>query len=183
MRKSCIILLVTAVISSNLYSQVYNSGSTLSPGKFSIGIAPVIFVDHHNDVGLYATAGFGITRSVDFSMKLRAHHEPVYIGGDLEFVILSGMPTISLTAGMHAYNKLGLDGTFNLTFPIHHVASLYGGLDVDVEFHDDHTHLPLWGFVGLEITTRRHLAFIIEIDPSLNRYAYNMFCAGIVVYI
>ena len=182
MKMFTISLLVVFFSFTNLFSQVYNSGSTLSPGKFSIGIAPIFFVDEERDVGLYVNAGVGIARRLDFSVKLRVHDQPTYIGGDLEFMILSGMPTISLAAGLHAYNKLGIDGTFNLTIPIRGVASIYGGLDADVEFKDDHTTFPLWGFIGLEVMARRHLGLIVEIDPAISQDAQNIFGIGLAVY-
>jgi hypothetical protein len=151
-------------------------------GKFSLGLAPVFYIDNGSDIGLYTAMGIGISRQVDFSVKACFHDNPVYVGGDVEVMILSGFPTISIAMGMHKYNKLGIDGTFNLTFPIRHVASLYGGIDVDVEFNDKTTTVPLWGFVGLEVVVRKHLGLIVEIDPAINIPAWNMFLLGLAVY-
>jgi hypothetical protein len=145
-------------------------------------LVPVFYIDQGSDVGLYTAAGLGISRQLDFSVKACFHDKPVFVGGDIEYMILSGFPTISIALGMHKYNKLGLDGTFNLTFPIRQVASIYGGLDVDVEFRDHTTTVPLWGFVGLEVIVRKHLGIIVEIDPSITDPAWNMFGLGLAVY-
>jgi hypothetical protein len=182
MMKRLTSMMILCLASSIGFAQVFNSGSTLSPGKFSLGLAPIFYIDEGSDVGLYANAGVGITQRLDFSVKLGIHDHPTYIGGDIECVILSGLPTISLALGMHAYNKLGIDGTFNLTIPIRHVASIYGGLDVDVEFRDGETTFPLWGFLGLEVMVRKHLGLIIEIDPAITDPAWNMFGLGLAVY-
>lgn len=180
--KRSLIFLSVCIIISHSGAQVLNSGSTLRPGKFSLSLAPIFYIDQGSDIGLYTVAGLGISRQLDFSVKACFHDKPVYIGGDIEYMILGGFPTVSIAFGMHKYNKLGIDGTFNLTFPIRHVASLYGGLDVDVEFSDHNTTVPLWGFVGLEVVVRKHLGFVVEIDPSINDPAWNMFSLGLAVY-
>jgi hypothetical protein len=182
MMKRLTSMIIICFVFSIGFAQVFNSASTLRPARFSLGIAPIFYIDEGRDVGLYANAGVGITQRLDFSVKLGIHDHPTYIGGDIECVILSGLPTISLAFGMHAYNKLGIDGTFNLTIPIRQVASIYGGLDVDVEFHDDETTFPLWGFIGLEVMVRKHLGLIIEIDPAITYPAWNMFGLGLAVY-
>lgn len=163
-------------------AQVHNSAGTLRPGRFSLGVAPIFFVDGGSDVGLFLHGGIGITRSMDLSLKFRLNNHDTYFGGDLEFALLKGMPSVSLAAGMHAYNDLGIDMTFNLSFPIRKIASLYGCLDMDVEFNKHDTYFPLWGVIGFEVMARRHLGILMEIDIGITRWAYNMFGIGLCVY-
>lgn len=164
--------------------QVLNTGSTLRPGRFSIGIAPILFVDRGNDLGLHLNGGIGITRKLDltFKFRIRENDNNTYFGGDLEFAILKGLPSISISTGMHAYDKLGIDGTFNLTFPIRKIASIYGCLDMDVEFKDDDTYVPVWGVIGFEVVVRRHLGIIMEIDLGITDVAENMLGVGLNVF-
>ena len=159
--------------------QVLNTATTLSPGKFSLGIAPIIFVEQDNDLGLYANAGLGVARSVDLGFKLRFDGNHTYIGGDIEFLVVSGRPSISLATGVHAHHEAGIDGTFNLSFPLGRVAALYCGLDADVDFYRGDTVFPCWGFFGLQVSIRRSLALLMEVDIGLNDPAYSMLDFGL----
>ena len=163
-------------------AQVHNSASTLRPGRFSLGIAPLFFVDRGNDVGLFLHGGIGITRRMDLSLKLRLNNDDLYFGGDLEFALLKGMPSLSLATGLHSYHDLGIDITFNLTFPIRHIAAFYGCLDMDVEFGDHDTYFPVWGVIGFEVMVRRHLGITMEIDIGITEPAPNIFGIGLSVY-
>jgi hypothetical protein len=175
----CIIVLSFLCFSSG---QVCNTATILRPGRFSIGIAPVIYTRYNNDLDLYLNAGVGITRDMDLSIKLILDDYSTYFGGDFEFVILSGIPTISLAAGMHSSYNLGVDATFNLSLPIRKILSLYGGLDGDIEFYDHGTGFPLWGFLGLQVMVRRHLGLFMEIDVGIHDFAPDMLDIGINVF-
>jgi len=175
------IVLAIGLFSTLTSAQVCNSASTLKPGRFSLGIAPILYVGHSNDMGLFINGGVGLTKSVDLSLKMVLDDQN-YFGGDFEFVVLSGMPTISLAAGVHKASALGLDGTFNITFPIRNVLSIYGGLDADVNFHDDHTRFPMWGFVGFQAMVRSSLALFMEIDIGVNDGAPDMLALGMNVF-
>ncbi len=181
MRKLLIMTVIVSVMGA-ASGQVCNTASTLHPGKFSIGVAPVIYVDYHKDVGLFLNGGIGITRNMDLSVKLILNDYATYFGGDIEFVVLNGSPTISLAAGMHAYDKLGIDATFNLSFQIQRIASLYCGLDADVEFQDHGTAFPFWGFIGLQLMVRRHLGVFMEIDIGISNPAPSMLDLGLNVF-
>ncbi len=165
-----------------VHGQVHNSAGTLRPGRFSLGVAPVFFVDRDGDVGLFLHGGVGITRRLDLSLKFRLNDHDTYFGGDLEFALLKGMPSISLAAGLHSYHDLGIDMTFNLTFPLRHIASFYGCLDMDVEFADHDTYFPVWGVIGFEVMARRHLGILMEIDIGITDPAPNIFGIGLCVY-
>jgi hypothetical protein len=175
----CSIVLSLVCLSSG---QVCNSATTLRPGQFSIGIAPIIYVHPGSDVGLFLNGGVGITRGMDMSLKLILNEHSTYFGGDVEFVVLSRFPTISLAAGMHAHDNIGIDGTFNLTLPIRNIISLYGGLDGDIEFHDHGTGFPFWGFAGMQVMVRKHLGMFMEIDIGINDSAPSMLDLGLNVF-
>jgi hypothetical protein len=160
-------------------AQVLNTATTLGPGKFSLGIAPVIFVEHDNDLGLYVNAGLGVAPSVDLGFKLRFDGNRSYVGGDVEFIVLGGRPSISLATGVHAHHEAGIDGTFNLTFPLGRVAALYGGLDADMDFYRDDIVFPCWGVFGFQVSIRRSLAVLMEVDIGLNEPAYSMLDFGL----
>lgn len=164
------------------FGQVCNTANTLRGGRFSLGIAPVIYVSSGNDVGLYVNGGIGITRQVDLSLKLLFNNHSTYFGGDFEFVVLGGIPTISLAVGMHARDNPGLDGTFNLAIPIRKVVALYCGLDSDIEFYDGGTEFPLWGFIGFQVMVRRSLGLFMEIDIGVTDPAPDMFVLGMNVF-
>jgi hypothetical protein len=92
------------------------------------------------------------------------------------------MPSISLALGAHAYRQVGLDGTLNITFPIHRTIALFSGLDFDAEFYDHGQYFPLWVPVGLEVMLRRSLSLIMEIDIAATEPATNIFALGMCIF-
>jgi hypothetical protein len=173
-------LLLALSLGSAVTAQVFNTAGVLRPGQFSLGIAPLLFVEQDNDLGLYLTGGVGIVRGMDLALKIRLNGE-TYIGGDVEWLLLNDMPRISLSGGMHSNHGVGLDATFNITFPMRS-ASIYSGLDLDINFFHNDTHIPLWVPIGLEVTARRSLGILMEIDIGVNDPAYNMFGIGLAIY-
>jgi hypothetical protein len=180
--KKILILAWLLIAAEGAFPQVCNTANTLRPGRFSIGVVPIFYVNPGNSVGLLLDGGIGLTRNTDLSLKLLLNNSATYFGGDFEFTILNGFPTISLATGMHVYHKLGIDGTFNITFPIRKIISFYGGIDADINFLDNGTEFPLWGFFGLQVMARRNLGILMEIDVGINNPADNKFNFGINVY-
>lgn len=179
-----IIIAVCTIVSlhSSLVAQVLNTASTLKPGAFSLTVAPVLFVERDNDLGLDFGAGVGVGHGVDLAFKMLIQPGKNYFGGDVEFMLLNDVPQISLAFGAHAWNDVGLDGTLNITFPIRHVLSLYTGLDFDAEFYHGGQAFPLWVPVGMEVKVRRHLGIVMEIDVAADHAADSRFSAGMNVY-
>ncbi len=174
-----IVTLIIAV--SRAYGQVCNTASTLRPAKFSLGVAPIIYV-RGGDLGLLVDGGVGITRNIDLSFKLVINNGPTYFGGDFEFLLLSGMPMISLATGMHSAGNIGVDGTLNITFPIQRIVSLYGGLDANIEFYNQETLFPLWFFLGIQVMARKTLGIFMEIDGGISSPAPSILDLGINIY-
>jgi hypothetical protein len=180
MRKAAIVGVLVVTIQATLFAQVLNTASVLRSGLFSVSFAPVWHVEHDNRLGLDIGAGVGIGHGADLAFKMMLENGGNnYFGGNVEFVLLQDVPVISLALGAHAYNDVGLDGTFNITFPIRQAVALYSGIDMDAEFHDGGQDFPLWVPVGLQVMLRRSLAIIMEIDigaiePADNRFALGM---------
>lgn len=169
------------------FSQVFNTGQTISRRKFNISLAPIVLVSSENNLGLYSQFGIGVARSIDIGFNLRiAQEESPVFGADIEFALLRNTPALSLTGGAHVFrNGVGIDAAINLTFVIRKIVSLYGGLNFDVDFHgEDDTHLPLWGFFGIDVMVRRNLGFILEVDLDVldDPRTPHIFGAGISVY-
>jgi hypothetical protein len=174
----CALILSLICLSSG---QVCNTATTLRPGQFAIAMAPVIY-PRGGGPDFYINAGVGIARQMDLSLKLIVNGYTPYFGGDFEFVILSGFPTISLAAGMHSRDNLGMDATFNLTLPIRRVVSLYGGVDSDIEFYEHETGFPLWGFAGMQVMVRKHFGLFMEAEIGVNDGAPDMLDLGFQVF-
>lgn len=183
MRKAMITGFLIVCLQACIFAQVLNTASILRPGSFSLSIAPLIYVDRGNDLGLFLSGGFGVTRGIDIALKLKVENEGRnYIGGDVEFTLLRDMPLISLALGAHAYRQVGLDGTLNITFPIRRTISLFSGVDFDAEFHNNGQNFPLWVPVGLEVMLRRSLSLIMEIDIAAMEPAANIFALGMNIF-
>lgn len=183
MRKVLAAGFLAVCLQVSIFAQVLNTGSILKTGSFSLTVAPVLYVDRGNDLGLFLSGGYGVARGVDIALKLNLENGGRnYFGGDVEFAILRGMPSISLAIGAHAYRQVGLDGTFNITFPVNRTVALYSGLDLDAEFHDHGQDFPLWVPVGLEVMLRRSLSLIMEIDIAATEPATNIFALGLGIF-
>lgn len=180
MKKRFILFILASIINSS--AQVCNTAATLPGAQFSIGVAPLIYVNYGNNMGLLLTGGVGITKNVDVSVRLILNGSSVYFGGDVEFSILRGVPTLSLTTGLHAQNNVGIDGTLNLTFPVHKIVGIYCGIDSDLNFYRHHIDFPFWGFVGVDVKVRRSLGLFFEIDIGLNHPAPHIFNLGLNIY-
>ena len=160
------------------FSQVFNTATILKPGKFSLGFEPVFI---NRDLGLFVHGGVGLTHAVDLGMKYGFLNGTDYFGADLEWKLMSGKPNISLTTGGHVLNDFGLDLALNISFPIGNTASLYTGLDTDINFYKEPvgTQFLPWIPIGVQIYLRPKMAFMLEAEIPLNNYAYNFFGGGL----
>lgn len=177
-------LIFSSLICSMSFAQVCNTGQVLSRGRFNLSLTPLVLVGGDNRLGLFTQFGFGAGRSVDIGMNLRfAENTKTVFGVDIEFALLHGTPALSLTTGAHVCNaEVGIDGTINLTFTIQNTVSLFGGLNADIDFRNNDTYIPLWGFFGTEVKIKRSLGIIIEIDLDILDNAPHIFSSGIAVY-
>jgi hypothetical protein len=172
------------IFTLNLDAQVFGTAQTLKSGKFSIGVNPVIYDLGDNEEGIFGHVGLGLSPGLDLGFKLGLGvGDETYLGLDLEWVLRRLSPYISISAGAHTWGDIGIDGTFNLTVPLSRQVSLYTGLDMDVVFADDDTHIPLWIPVGIDVALRKKMALLIEVEIKVNDEAYNIFGAGLNFYL
>jgi hypothetical protein len=159
-------------------SQVFNTGSTLKQGHFSIGLNPAYHSGGPSDeLNMYFHGGFGIKSGLDISVKLGIGHAN-YIGADVEWALGR---RFSLTTGIHDFEDFGLDGTINITFPITNEANLYTGLDLDLIFSDE-LKVPIWLPLGIGIGLRSSVEFILEAEIGLNDPGYHIISGGLNIY-
>jgi hypothetical protein len=173
------------IFTLNLDAQVFGTAQTLKSGKFSIGINPVIYSNGEDEEGIFGHVGLGLSPGLDLGFKLGLGlRDDTYLGLDLEWVLRHLSPYISISAGAHTWDDIGIDGTFNLTFPLSRQVKLYTGLDMDVIFRENNTDIPLWIPVGIDVALRKKMALLIEVEIKVNDDAvYNIFGAGVNFYL
>jgi len=176
-----VIILFLLLISTALFAQVLENAGTLPTGKANLG---VFLVDYANDdLGLFVNGGYGLGPGYDLGMQLGVGYSETYFGADVEWLLKAGKPAISVAAGAHVFNDLGLDGTLNFTFPINRQIDLYTGLDMDINFvkvgERKDTQVPFWLFLGTEVGLRSDINLLFELELDLNDDAWSIFSAGI----
>lgn len=167
------------IFSSITYGQVFNTGQTLKPKKFSAGIEPGVMVNSNSEFILFLHGGYGIKQGIDFSLKAGVLGPEEYFGADVEFALLKRM---SIAFGAHSFGDFGLDGNWNVTFPIKKDIRVSSGLDLDVNFNEDKTRYLLWLPLSVEIGLRKNMSFIFEAEIGLTDPAYNFIGGGLNFY-
>jgi hypothetical protein len=177
------LILFTGLICLPLFafSQVFNTASTLKPGNFSLGFEPVVI---RQDLGLFVHGGVGLTSGVDLGMKYGFLNGTDYFGADLEWRLLGGKPNISLTTGGHVMGDMGLDLALNISFPIARSASLYSGVDTDINFYKEPvgTQFLAWIPVGVQIYLKPKMAFMLEAEIPIKDNTNSIFGGGLSFY-
>ncbi len=165
------------------YSQVFGTATVLKPGAVSLGVEPAVV---NAGPALFLQGGLGLIRGVEFGMEYGFQNNGNYLGADLKWRLYSGLPRISITTGCHVMgNDFGLDGKFNISFPITHGAGLYTGVDTRLNFIDDpdkDAQLQGWIPVGVEIHIHHRLAFIFEAEIPLNNDSYSIIGGGLKLF-
>jgi hypothetical protein len=171
-------LFVIIIVTLSL-GQVYNTGQTLRAGSFSVTAAPIAFIDGGRpDPGLYTMLGIGLPARLDLSINARLARGRSLFGVDMEWGILTGLPSLSLTTGFHGFRYAGIDAALNLTFPIRRVAAIYMGVDSDIDFRGDDVDIPVYAFGGVEVSLRRHVKVLMEIDVGVTEGAPHIIGLG-----
>ncbi len=179
MRKIFILSLFLAVAGTSS-GQVFTTGQTLKPGAFSLGIEPAVLVNGNADFILFLHGGVGIKKGIDFAARAGVLGSSTYFGGDVEFALPKRM---SLTFGAHQFGDFGLDGTWNITFPIKNDIRLTSGIDADINFSEPETQFLLWIPVSLEIGIKKNMSFIFEAEIGLTDPAYHFIGGGFNFYL
>lgn len=180
------VALVALLFPCLAFSQVFNTASTLSAGKVSVGINPLVY---NRDFGLFLHGGIGLKSGIDLGIHYGFMEYDDYFGADIEWQLVSGKPSLSLITGAHKFYDGGLDLGLNLSFPITSGVQLYTGLDMDVNFGEDyrgdnHTYTPVWLPIGVEIPLRSNISFMFEAEIPLNNepLAEEIFGGGLSIY-
>jgi hypothetical protein len=161
------------------WSQVFNTATTLKPGKISLGLNPVVY---NEDFGLFLHGGIGIVPGVDLALHYGFLDYDDYFGADIEWRLLSGKPSLSLITGAHKHYDAGLDLGLNLSFPIASKFQLYTGIDTDINFGHGDSYSHVWLPIGVEIPLKTKMSFMFEAEIPLNNYAFSIFGGGISFY-
>jgi hypothetical protein len=177
--KKITLLLIASLLAVSVSAQVFNTGQTLKPGKFSLGVEPAVLISGNTDLVLFLHGGYGITKGVDFGLTLGVLGGATYFGADVEFALGRQM---SVAVGAHDFGVFGLDGTFLLTFPIRKDIRIFTGGDMDINFYHDKPRFLLWVPIGVEIGLRNNLSFIFEAEIGLTTPAYHLIGAGVNFY-
>jgi hypothetical protein len=173
----------TFLLFTLLHAQVFNTAQTLRTGTFNLGLEPTIYdMEGDNETSLFIHGGYGINRGLDLGIKLGLGMDETYFGAELEWMLRGISPYVSVSAGAHMFNDVGIDGTLNLTFPLSKQLWLYTGLDLDVVFAENDTFIPFWLPVGIEVGLRKNMTLLLEVEVGLNDEAYNIFGGGINFY-
>ena len=184
-------MLTILILISSSPAQVLNSSGTLRQGKFQVG---AFLVDYENaDIGIFGTGSYGLGPGFDLGVRLGLGYHETYLGADLEWIVTTVKPFLSIAAGAHVFSDPGLDGTLNITFPINNQVHLYSGLDMDINFaevkqnnprtgrleENKDTRVPIWIFVGTEIGLRNNMSVLFELELDVSDDAWSIFSGGV----
>lgn len=178
--KRILTILAFLFIASSSFSQVFNTGQTLKLRQFSLGIEPGIMINGNSDFIMFLHGGYGIKQGIDFSAKVGVLGPVDYFGADLEFALPHRM---SVVVGAHQFGDFGLDGAWNITFPIKNDIRFSTGLDSDINFNKDKTRMLLWLPLGFEIGIKKNMSFIFEAEIGLTDPTYHFIGAGLNFYL
>ena len=180
----CLLIILLLLVTLNLNAQVFGTAQTLKNGKWSLGVNPVMYDLGDDEMGIFGHLGLGLKPGMDLGFKLGLGLlDETYFGLDLEWALRRQSPFISISAGGHYWGDAGIDGTFNLTFPVGRQVDLYTGLDMDVVFAEGNTPIPLWIPIGIDVMLQRKMSLLIEIEIDVNDDAFTIFGAGVNFYL
>lgn len=177
--KKILTVFLAMVVSLSATSQVFNTGQTLKPKHFSLGIEPAVLINGNGNFILFLHGGAGITNDIDFGVTLGVLGSSNYFGADVEFAVGR---LLSVAVGAHDFGVFGIDGTLNATFPIRKDVRIFTGADIDINFPTNNTQLLLWLPIGVEIGMRSNVSFIFEAEIGLTDPAYSLIGGGLNFY-
>ncbi len=176
MKKLLTLIILCCLLPLSMHAQIFNTSSTLKPGRFNVGFEPGIYAGGDADFTLFLHGGVGLTKGADLGLKLGVLSGNVYFGGDVEFCLNR---YFSFSAGAHSWGNFGLDFTGLVTLPIRNVAKFYTGLDADIIFSEPDTKIPLWIPLGLEIPLRSNMYFHFETEINVSEYGSHFIGGGL----
>lgn len=179
MKKQFVLFAILLAMGVSSQAQVFNTGSTLRPRQFSVGLNPVFW---DSDLGFFFHGGYGLKTGIDFGVHFGVLNYGNYFGADLEWQFMSGKPAMSLSTGGHVIGEtFGLDLAANLSIPIRSDVDIYTGFDTDFLFTEPETIFWGWIPVGLELALQRRMTMMLEGEISVTD-APSIFGGGIAFY-
>lgn len=173
------------------FGQLFSTGQTMKPKKWSVGVEPSILLNGSSEFMLFAHAGYGLKKGIDLGLKvgfLSDYDE--YIGGDIEFAIGR---YFSVMGGAHHFGDFGVDGNILGTYPIRNDVRITSGFDFDLNFIDKYdnngdkdgkdTQFIGWIPISLEIGIKKNMAFIFEAMINITDAGYHFIGGGLNFYI
>lgn len=177
--KKNFLLIMMLFLASNLFAQTFNTGKILRPGQFSAGINPVL---NEKDLAMFLHGGYGINKKIDLAVKYGIFDGEDYIGADLEWSLKNtSRYQLSLITGGHMRNDFGLDAGLCISLPVGSYASVFSGIDLDLEFANETQHYT-WVPLGVELSWKNRMSIILEADIPMSEWAWNIFGGGIALY-
>lgn len=181
--KKLIFLIALFTLTASLQAQLFNTGRLLKQGTVSLGINPAIYsIGNSRNTVINIHGGYGLSRFVDVAIRYIVQDGSDYIGADFEWLIRKGYRMdVSLVTGAHVQDDMGLDGTLCISFPVTDYATLFTGVDVDLELESDIQHYT-WLPIGVEVDWRNRVSIILEGDLPMSEWAWNILGGGVIVY-
>ncbi|HYW93989.1 MAG TPA: hypothetical protein VE870_00210 [Bacteroidales bacterium] len=177
--KKALSAVIFVFLSINAFTQVFNSGHILRPGQFTAGMNPVL---NDRDGGFYLHGGYGLNKKVDFGMRYGILAGQDYFGADFEWALMQSRTwNVSLITGAHVRRVMGLDGGLVVSYAVAQSATIFAGVDVDLDFYDETEHYT-WVPLGVEVYWRRNTSVILEADIPMSDWAWNIFGGGLAFY-
>ena len=194
MKRTITLFAVLILASVTTFGQLFSTGQTLKPKKWSIGVEPDVIINGDSEFILFGHAGYGLKKGIDLGLKvgfLSDYDE--YIGGDVEFAVGR---YFSVMGGAHHFGNFGLDANILGTYPIRSDVRISSGFDLDINFvktednpntNEDEggTDAVFMGWIpiSLEIGLKKNLAFIFEAMINITDDGYHFIGGGVNIYI
>jgi hypothetical protein len=179
MMKRTILILIAVMLSLRLSAQLFNTGQTLNPNKFSFGIEPALLINENTHLIFLLHGGYGITNGMDLGVTIGGQKGLTYLGVDIEVALGR---YITGVVGIHDFGLFGLDGTILTTIPIRKDIRVFGGADLDINFNRGTPMFLLWLPVGAEFGIYKRMSLISEFSLAITKSAYNFIGAGVMYY-
>jgi len=191
MRKLLLLSATFFLLTVASYGQVFNTGQTLKPKKFSLGVEPSVLINGDSEFMLFLHGGYGLKKGIDFSLKAGfLSDDGEYIGGDVEFALGR---YFSVMGGAHHFGDFGVDGALLGTYPIRSDVRISSGFDMDINFVDKYDEQDEkdgkeavfigWIPISLEIGLRKNMSFIFEAEINITDDGYHFIGGGLNFYI
>ncbi len=133
-----LLFLISGVKTVNAQDGFFTDARTLEKGTFLVGLQPVI-LSAQDDFMMMFRGAYGFSRGLTGHFKVGAFQEDVYIGGHLEYNLISepnSSISAALLAGAYTQSETGLKFGLNLSKHFDPL-SLYTGLNYQPLFIND----------------------------------------------